>query len=353
MNRIYLITVLILCISCTSEKKYTPRDITGVSVTPLMEDSMSVRAIEIMPSGTLWFADDRGRYGYFRYGGQMVIDSVTYDTIVPHFRAIASNGRDVFMLGIGNPALLYKVNEKDEPELVYREHHEKVFYDAMTFWNEREGIAMGDPTGDCLSVLITRNGGNTWSKVPCEKLPPVKEGEAAFAASNTNIAVSGNRTWIVSGGLRSRVFYSPDKGNTWEVYDTPVVQGEPTLGLYSVDFYDRHHGIAIGGDYTRPSDNTANKVVTTDGGKHWELVAGKKPPGYRSCIQYIPGTQGKEVIAAGFEGISFSRNGGRSWKPISKEGFYTIRFLNDSVAFAAGKGRIARLTLKQNKAIVP
>lgn len=353
MNRIYFIIVLILFASCTSQVKHTPRSITGVSITPLLEDSMSVRAIEIMPSGTLWFADDRGRYGYFRYGSKPVIDSVVYDTVVPHFRAIASNGRDVFLLGIGSPALLYKVNEKDRPELVYREGHEKAFYDAMTFWNEREGIAMGDPTGDCLSVLVTRNGGDNWSRIPCDKLPQIREGEAAFAASNTNIAVSGDRTWIVSGGLRSRVFYSPDKGNTWEVYDTPVVQGEPTLGLYSVNFWDKNHGIAIGGDYTRPEDNTANKVVTTNGGKTWRLVADKKPPGYRSCVQYVPGTQGREVVAAGFEGISFSGDGGQSWKPISKEGFYTIRFLNDSVAYAAGKGRIARLVLEKNKTSAP
>lgn len=348
MNRIFFITLLVLCVSCNSPKKYIPREITGVSITPLMEDSISVRAIEITPAGTLWFADDRGRYGYFRYGNDHpVMDSVSYDTITPHFRAIACNGSDVFLLGIESPALLYKVNEKDPPQLVYREKHEKAFYDAMTFWNEKEGIAMGDPTGDCLSVLITRNGGDTWSKVPCGKLPRVKEGEAAFAASNTNIAVVGNRTWIVSGGLRSRVFYSPDKGNSWEVYDTPVVQGEPTLGLYSVDFWDKDNGIAIGGDYTRPEDNTANKAITTNGGKTWKLAADKQPPGYRSCVQYVPGTGGKEVVAVGFNGISFSGNGGRSWKQISKEGFYTVRFFNDSVAYAAGKGRIARLVLNK------
>jgi hypothetical protein len=32
--------------------------------------------------------------------------------------------------------------------------------------------------------------------------------------------IKGNNTWIVSGGMKARVFYSADKGNTWEVYDT-------------------------------------------------------------------------------------------------------------------------------------
>lgn len=85
-------------------------------------------------------------------------------------------------------------------KLVYAEENEAVFYDAMTFWNNEEGIAMGDPTADCLSILTTRDGGKTWQKTPCDRLPKVKEGEAAFAASNTNIATVGDKTWIITGG---------------------------------------------------------------------------------------------------------------------------------------------------------
>ncbi len=65
-----------------------------------------------------------------------------------------------------------------------------MFYDALDFWNDLEGIAIGDPTEDCMSIIITRDGGNTWTKLLCENLPKVKEGEAAFAASDTNIAIS-------------------------------------------------------------------------------------------------------------------------------------------------------------------
>ena len=34
-------------------------------------------------------------------------------------------------------------------------------------------------------------------------------------------------------------------------------------------------------------------------------------------------------------------------KHLSDEGFYTIRFLNDSIAYAAGKGRISILTFRE------
>jgi len=82
----------------------------------------------------------------------------------------------------------------------------------MQFWNDMEGIAVGDPIDACLSIIITRDGGETWNKLPCEKLPKVVDGEAAFAASNTNIITKGTATWIVSGGKKSRVFTRQIKG---------------------------------------------------------------------------------------------------------------------------------------------
>jgi len=232
-------------------------------------------------------------------------------------------------------------------QLVYKENNDKAFYDAMDFWNDEEGIAIGDPTEDCMSIIITRDGGNTWHKMSCDSLPKTKEGEAAFAASNTNIAIVGDHTWVATGGKASRVMYSPDKGKTWEVYETPIVQGLETTGIYSIDFYDELNGFAIGGDYTKPDDNAANKIRTNDGGKTWELVAQHENPGYRSCVQYVPNRAGKELVAIGFKGIDYSNDSGRSWKHLSDEGFYTIRFLNDSIGYAAGKGRISKLTFKE------
>ena len=93
------------------------------------------------------------------------------------------------------------------------------------------------------------------------------EGEAAFAASDTNIAIVGDQTWVATGGRSSRVLYSSDKGMTWDVFETPIVQGLETTGMYSIDFYDALNGFAIGGDYTKPKSQHSNKIRTKDGGK--------------------------------------------------------------------------------------
>ncbi|MDT0647289.1 oxidoreductase [Zunongwangia sp. F260] len=342
---------ILLIISCKSENKSgNPSEeekdretfISNVHVQTILEDdSLSVRAIEVI-GNNLAFAGNNGVYGLYNAAeGSWKTNVQEYNGTTPEFRAVASTANDFFMLSVGNPALLYKTGENGQMELVYKEENEKVFYDALAFWNDQEGIAMGDPTDKCLSVIITRDGGETWKKLDCSILPETEEGEAAFAASNSNIAIQGDNTWILSGGMKSRVFYSPNKGKSWEVFDTPLVQGNATTGGYSMDFYNESIGIIIGGDYTAPEENSRNKVITRDGGRTWELVGEGEEPGYKSGVRYLPNSGGDEVIAVGFTGISYSKNAGESWEKLSDESFYTLRFVNDSTAYAAGKGRIA------------
>jgi photosystem II stability/assembly factor-like uncharacterized protein len=340
-----------LTIGCTEEKKekeFKIHNFKSVDLKVIYEDSVSIRTLEILNDGSLAFAGSDGKYGlYDPKTDQWSTKIIKGDTVNPSFRATAHTSTDFFMLSIGNPGLLYKT-ENNGMKLVYAEENEAVFYDAMTFWNNEEGIAMGDPTADCLSILTTRDGGKTWQKTPCDRLPKVKEGEAAFAASNTNIATVGDKTWIITGGKSSRVHYSPDKGATWEAYDTPIIQGTATQGGYSIAFYDDKIGFVIGGDYTQPEVNTSNKMITKDGGKSWQIVAKNTDPGYKSCVQFVPKSDGNELVTMGFAGINYSKDQGEHWQQLSSEGFYTFRFTNDSTAYAAGNGRIARITFSDS-----
>lgn len=336
------ICIGILGLSC--KKEYQPRSIDRLTIEETSVDSSSIRAILALADSTLMFATSDGYLGMSWNSKVSKFEQLRYDTIVPHFRSIATNGQDTFVLSVGNPALLYKISQ-GEASLVYEEHHEKVFYDAMEFADEQFGIAMGDPTDSCLSIIITTDGGDSWKKLSCDILPLVEEGEAAFAASDGNIKVLGNHIWIVSGGKRARVFYSADRGDSWSVYDTPIVQGGKMTGIYSVDFFDQHNGIIFGGDWENKERNTSNKALTTDGGKTWQLVADAEEPGYRSAVRYVPETNGKELFAVGSTGISYSNNGGHTWKKVSDQGYYTIRFVNRNVAWLAGNNKIGKLIL--------
>ncbi|MEO1011217.1 MAG: oxidoreductase [Bacteroidota bacterium] len=339
MQKWLFLSMAVLLFCCGTGDNRAP--FTSVDIEVLYSDSLSIRAIELMGQ-SLAFAADNGVFGTIDLNSGKIRSKVQkHHTGTLEFRAVAHNATDFFMLSVGNPALLYKTGEDGKMDLVYLEEGDGVFYDSMTFWNNREGIAVGDSREGCLSIIITRDGGHHWSKIPCFDLPKNVEGEGAFAASNTNIRVIGDKTWIATTG--SRVYYSPDKGRSWEVFQTPINHGLPTQGIYSIDFYHEKLGIAFGGDYTKPAQQTGNKAMTTDGGQSWSLIADGQPPGYKSCVQFVPDSQGNEIIAVSFTGISYSRNRGKTWKTLSEEPFYTLRFASDSVAFAAGKGRIARL----------
>lgn len=337
-----ILVSLLLLFSCNEEKQRKP--FTAVQIAPIYEDSLSVRAIEIMGS-SLAFAADKGVFGSVDlYTNKVRLNTMEYQDKKPHFRSVAHTDSDFFMLSIESPALLYKTGDKGKMELVYKEEGEGVFYDAMTFWNSKEGIAVGDSRNGCLSILITRDGGSSWNKISCEDLPEGIEGEGAFAASNTNIVVNGDKTWIAT--TSSRLYYSENKGVTWNILKTPVVEEKPTQGIYSLDFYDDSIGVAIGGDYTNPENNTNNKAITLDGGNTWKIIANGQEPGYKSCVQFVPNSKGKEIVSVGFTGVSYSSDMGESWKQLSEESFYTLRFANDTIAYAAGKNRIAKLSFK-------
>ena len=222
-----------------------------------------------------------------------------------------------------------------------------MFYDALQFFDDGlHGIAVGDPTEDCPSIILTFDGGNSWGKISCADLPTFEDGEAFFAASNTNIKTVGSSVWIVSGGKKSRVLKSEDFGKTWQIFDTPIIQGKGPQGLYSIDFYDENNGIAIGGDYSKPNENKANKAITKDGGKTWTLIADNQNPNYKSCVQYVPNTNGKEVFAVGKTGVSYSNDSGNTWTDVSKEGYYTIQFVDKNTAWLSGAQKIGKLILK-------
>lgn len=324
----------------------------------VIDSSLSVRAIDF--NDEFIFYGSKDHFGKIDLTGQIKIDiselNISKQTQnykfefkkkngdLYHFRAIEEVNGDMFAMSIESPARLYKLQRKArEAKLVYEEQNSKAFYDAIAFWNDKEGIAIGDPNDNCMSIIVTRDAGESWQKLPCHLLPKSFEGEAAFAASNSNIAIVGSKTWIATGGVKSRILYSPDKGKTWESIETPIIQGKSTTGIYSIAFYDDKNGFGIGGDYTKPDQNKKNKIRTSDGGITWQVVADGVSPSYRSCVQYVPESNAKALVAVGFKGIDYSSDGGENWRHLSDESFYTICFINENEAYAAGKGRISKL----------
>lgn len=339
----FIFTVTIILSSCNSLKVTSSKAFTKIKTQTLYSNKISVRAIAI-DNDTVYYGGSDKKLGFVapkgKYEKQLTSAPTNFE-----FRSVALTSKYVYFLSIGNPALLYRYSrDLKKSELIYEEKNGKVFYDSMHFWNDEEGIAIGDPTEDCLSIIITRDRGKTWQKIPCSQLPKVVEGEAAFAASNTNISIVGNSCWVVSGGKQSRVFYSGDKGKSWQVFNTPIVQGEAMTGIFSVDFYNEKIGFIAGGNYDKPEQNFQNKAITYDGGKTWKLVGENVGFGYASCVQFVPESNGKALVSVGTTGLFYSNDFGNNWVQFLKDtSLNTILFVNPHEAIAAGKDKIIRI----------
>ena len=306
-------------------------------------DSLSIRALEVKNENEIFFGGSNSTFGYSNDGGDTWNIS-KIDSIKQEFRSIAVVDSSVLLINIGSPAKLYKSTNLGKSWIIsVIDSSETAFYNSLKFWDNKNGIATGDPQEDgCLSILMTDDGGNTWNKLSSEILPKLDEGEAQFAASNTCIdAIDGN-IWITTGGKNSRIIRSKNAGKSWELIELDFVKGKEMTGIYSVDFYDKNNGVIFGGDWNKKCKSNNNKFYTTDGGDTWNKATSEDRVCYRSCVQYS--TKDK-LIALGIPGISSSDDGGKTWRNISEVGdLYTVRVINDSTAIAAGKGQIAKIT---------
>lgn len=337
--------ILLICLGCASKKEIVAPKFEAKIIST---EKLSCRAI-FVETDTVWLGMDKGRYGYYdKKKDTLIIQTIQNVSNTTEFRSIAATKEAIFILAVGNPAKLIKIDKKSLNEtLVYQEENEKVFYDSMQFVDNLNGFAMGDPTEDCLSFIKTTNGGNSWEKISCANFPKVSEGEAAFATSNTNLIVKGKSIFMVSGGKKSRVFVSHDFGISWQVYETPIVQGEEMTGIFTADFYNDKIGIIAGGNYLKQTQNWSNKATSTNGGKTWRLIAENEAFGYASCVQFVPNSKGNQLISVGGTGLFYSSDFGNTWTKFSDDkDFYTFRFESEKVFYATGRNKLVRFEIK-------
>jgi photosystem II stability/assembly factor-like uncharacterized protein len=214
------------------------------------------------------------------------------------------------------------------------------FLDALSFWDMKRGIMLGDPVDGHFVILTTADGGETWQR---QQTPEALAGEGAFAASGTCLAVRANgEAWFATGGQNgARVFHSQDGGKTWQVTKVGM-GGSKSAGIFSLAFSDSKHGIAVGGDYQKPAGGERTVAITNDGGQSWEVVE-RSTGGYRSGVAFLPDGS---AVAVGTSGADISRDGGRTWRTFSSANFNAVAAAGNHVWAVGPKGKVALLELK-------
>jgi photosystem II stability/assembly factor-like uncharacterized protein len=305
-----------------------------------------LRGVSVASARVAWASGAGGTVLRTADGGATWQRLVVPDTADLDFRdidAVSEAVAYVLSIGPGERSRIYKTTDAGRSwARQFVSDDSSAFFDAMAFWDARRGVAFSDSADGRLHVRATTDGGASWPRVSADRLPPALPDEGAFAASGTNVTTYGeNHVWIGTGGAaKARVLRSTDGGQMWHVADTPLAAGASS-GIFSIAFRDAHHGIVVGGDYTKTFDAVRNAALTDDGGVTWTLVEGLT--GFRSVVRYLP-DGGPSVIAIGPGGADYSPDGGRTWRVVNGPGFHAFSASADG-QLAVGVGEDGRIGL--------
>jgi photosystem II stability/assembly factor-like uncharacterized protein len=255
----------------------------------------NLRGISVVSAKMAWASGTHGTYLRTRDGGNSWQAAQVPGAEGLDFRDVEAFGSDVAYLlaaGPGEQSRIYKTTDGGTQwKLQFTNTNPKGFFDCMAFWDMEHGIAVGDPVADDagklrFEVLATADGGAHWDASATKAMPEAVEGEGAFAASGTCVAVQGKKNvWFVTGGKIARVFRSGDRGKNWTVAEAPMIHGPASAGIFSIAFRDARHGVIAGGDYKDPAKGGEDLAFSEDGGKTWAL-SGVAPQGYFSAVAY-------------------------------------------------------------------
>lgn len=335
--RLALLLAALFAATLSAAPTWTPQS-SGVTV--------RLRGVSAVSDRVVWASGAGGTILRTADGGERWQKlAVPPDATALDFRDIdAVDDRTAYALSIGNGAAsrIYKTTDAGVTwTLQFTNTDDKAFFDAMAFWDTERGVAFSDSVDTRFVVLMTANGGRTWTHVDRKALPPALPGEGAYAASGTNVTMRGDRfVWIATSA--GRVLRSTDGGRSWSVAPTPLATG-PSAGPFSVAFRDPTHGVVVGGDYRREDAAADNAAVTADSGRTWQLMKGLS--GFRSVVQYMPRQKTPTILAVGPSGADLSTDDGGTWQAIEGPGFDAFSFSpSGGVGWGVGsEGRIGRL----------
>src|SRR5262245_53910689 len=309
-----------------------------------IDSQADFRGLCVVSSKVAWVSGTKGTVARTTDGGKTWSVATVPGAEKLDFRDVEAFGETTAYLlsaGPGDASRIYKTVDGGKSwTMQFKSADPDAFFDAIAFWDEQHGIALGDPIERQFQLIATADGGTNWKPIAAKTLPQALPGEGAFAASGTCLVTHGDRdVWFATGGAKTaRVFHSKDRGQNWEVRDTPIMAGAESAGIFSMAFRDERHGMIVGGDYRKPNEFGATGAITSDGGKTWNLLDMRLP--YCSAVAWAK----DRWIAVGTSGSHASLDDGATWSLLDRENYNSVGFTSSGEGWAVGpKGRIAKL----------
>ena len=318
-------------------------------------NKVSIRGLSVVNDNVFWASGSGGMVAKSTDGGKNIEWTLVPGFEKRDFRDIeAFDQNTAIIMAVDQPAIILKTTDGGKNwKKVFDDTTTGMFLDAMHFEKvdgKLVGMVVGDPIKNKIFYAKTFDGGDSWikpSKKELKYVPTVPAGEAMFASSGTNIAItnySKDAPWlVVTGGTKSRL---KDFLNHSFNDSLPLLQGFSSAGANSIAFNNKiQKGVIVGGDFAHDTISRFNCIlVAFENGNRTYTTPIVNPHGYRSCVIYL---DYETLITCGTSGIDISNDGGIHWEQVSKESFHVVQKAKDgrAVYLAGGRGKIAKLIL--------
>ena len=297
-----------------------------VKILNLDKPDVSFRGLSVVDDYVLWVSGSKGTIG-LSYNGAKSFNWLKMNGYENRdFRAIyAVDHQNVVVVAIGSPGIILKTSDGGANwKEVYKDESPDVFMNAIDFANYDPslGVVVGDPVGNQPYILKTVDGGNTWKKMDSKDLHQFAHNEAFFAASNSNVKLLDETTFIaVTGGSKSHILY-----NSNPPMSLPLTKTESaTSGANGLDYSVMgNFGLIVGGDFEKPDSSENNLFIfELDNMKTPVVSSPVSPPlGYKSGVVIQNETK---AISCGLSGVDITKDKGKNWKNISETGYHACK----------------------------
>lgn len=352
LSRLSLICLFAVAFGCATERPTDPSQSQSTWEPKWVEQATGTtarfQAISAVDENVIWASGTEGTFARTLNGGMLWEAAVVPNADTLQFRDVHGVSAETAYLlsaGTGAASRVYKTNDGGlDWAHIFTNPDPSGFFDCMDFWDAERGLLYGDSVDGAVVMFTTMNGGVTWERVT--GLPPALPNEGGFAASGTCVITKpGGYAWVGTGasGEAARVFRTTNYGQTWDVVTTPLASDSGTSGIFSLAFFDAKNGVALGGDYSRANEPSAQVAITTDGGVTWQLAGQPIMNGTAYGGTVVPGAPTPTIVAVSPNGSEFSRDNGLTWTRIDTVDYWATTFVSPTVGWAVGpEGRIVK-----------
>ncbi|MCH1866323.1 oxidoreductase [Nocardioides sp. CFH 31398] len=318
----------------------------------VVDPDQSFRGLDAVDRRTAWVAGGSvsggaGSVHRTSDGGRTWVDVTPPGVEGLQLRDVEVTGRRsavALSIGEGEASRVFRTTDDGRTwSETFRNTEPTAFYNCVDFFPGGEvGLAVSDPVDGRFRIIRTTDGGASWRVLPDAGMPD-STGEANFAASGDCLVTHGREASFGTGGDRSRVFTSRDRGLTWTATDSAIPAGE-AAGVFGLVFRGAH-GVAVGGDFSEPTDGVDATSTSSPPRRGW--TSGGDLTHLAEDAAFV---RGRTLLATGesgdVAGTSLSTDGGRSWRFLTDVGFHTLDCAGDACWAAGGGGRVARVTAR-------